>query len=1013
MARSFRFDASTLIALGLAACGGGGGGPTTGPDVDFSPTASTSLSGNVTYKSVTIPAGVTITATSDLVLTVVNNMTLSGTLSGNCVAITLKVTGVFNNAGGTLNNSCADDPDAGAPGLLVIGAGGIIANGGESVSSGNFRMTNDPAQTLTTAPGAVSPEAVAAHGEHASAGSVGCSYTNYTTRFIPQSRAKGKNGTPKGDDGKDGYFKDLGPCIGGANISGLTMSGQKGGDGGDGTVTNSATQAVGGKGGNAGAMLITAPSGDITFSGTNTINLPNGGTGGAANGTGATPGGAGNASGGDGGDAQPTGFNGSPLTIQATTGSIINNGTLNINGGRGGDGGPGTATGGAGSNGATGGPGGTVTAFGGTGGKSADKRLVASGSVGGTGVINVGGGDGGTGGAATANGGNGGNGSPGAGGNGGGMLARGGTGGNAQLKNQNGAITGHGGVGGNATYHAGLGGNGGDNCPNTGGAGGMGGSASGGGGTAGTPAPAGTPQVKAIVAGNGGNGGMGLGPFGPKGVNGPPADNDGNSFKDGNPGGPCPASVSATVTPPTQNVTQGGTGSVHVVITRTNFNGAVTVTVKDQSGAVVGTGSIGAGGTSTDVSFPVPAGAGTGSKTYTVEVSGTGITTVTQPFTVVIAQATGTAVTGQYCGGTKQAIGIWFSDDAAASWTQGTLTGQSFSHTFPGTKAGLALLINTGSGFETDVYQFGSTELAFEMTDLCSSSTVGTNTVNGTVRGMVAGQHAFTTLGNSSAFVNANGSADVPFQWLNVKPGTLANIWALMDVSNTPLKTGISRGNVVPTGSTILIDYATSMTPDSRTVSASNVGTDSPFLASFYWTPTSLATLFQASSASATLYNLANAQHQSGELFGVEAGASATGDFRFVVSYSNTFSNQTLDLPNKITFAQSCLSSGSPVRFQVSGTVAATLSQFFFVNASQGTRSVNIYETSTFNDGSASYAIAVPSLPGYPAADGIQAGSSFSLSKTAEGATGGSAFGTPVSGELLSAAQHSTTASCP
>jgi hypothetical protein len=641
-----------LVPLVLIGCSkSGGDGSPTGPGADFSPTSNTTLSGAATYKSVTIPAGVTVTVTSDLTLTVQGDMKLSGTLQGTCVGITIKADGVFSNTGGTINNSCPTEPDAGGPGVLVIGKAGIAVDGGELVTTGDLRMTNDASQTLTTPVGVVGAEALVANqflGQ--STGGVPCSYRNYTTRFIPVSRAKGANGSPKGVDGADGHFKDLGPCVGGINIENLTMSGQKGGDGGDGTVTGS-TQAVGGKGGNMGAMLITAPGGNITFNGTNTITTPDGGKGGNATGTGLPGGGSASALGGAGGDEAPTGFGGSPILISAAAGSIIVNGQLNIVVGTAGDGGNGTATGGNGNDGSPGQPGGPATATGGVGGKTLDKRFTAVGSVGGNGTITVSGGNAGKGGDATANGGNGGNGLPGAaGGKGGTMTAQGGNGGTAQLKNFAGVLIGNGGAAGNARYAGGNGGAGGSNCPaGAGGAGGGGGDAVGGAGNPGTGFHAGAAgNAQANNAGNGNKGGDGNGPGGggAAGNNIPPANPAPASFMPGVPGAPCPGTVTLTVTPPNQSVNQGGQGSVHIVIVRGgSFTGPVTLTVKDDQGNVLGTATIPLGSTQADIPFTIPATFGTGTHTFTVTASGDGFTTTSQTFVVAVAAATSASVT--------------------------------------------------------------------------------------------------------------------------------------------------------------------------------------------------------------------------------------------------------------------------------------------------------------------------------------------------------------------------------
>ena len=616
-----------------------GGSSVTGPGSDFAPTSNTTLSGTVSYKSVTIPAGVTVTVSSDLTLTTTGDVTLSGTLQGDCVAVTITAGGQFVNSGGTISNSCSVDPAAGPPGVLVIGTTGINASGGTVTTSGNLRFTNDPTQTLGSS-NVVSAASAAPRPEAANSGTVPCQFTNYTTRSIPSSRSNGAAGSPKGADGADGHYHDLGPCVGGIQIAGLTMSGQKGGDGGTGTVTGS-TQAVGGKGGNAGAILITAPSGDIVFSGTNTINTPDGGRGGDATGTG-LPAGSASALGGAGGDEAPTGFGGSPILIQAATGSITVNGNLVINVGTAGAGGNATATGGNGVN--PGQAGGPATATAGAGGKTANATFTATGAVGGTGTITVTGGNAGNGGNATANGGTGAAGNPGqTGGAGGTMTAQGGNGGNAQLKNAQGILIGIGGNAGNATYTAGNGANGGSNCPNAGGAGGAGGSAVGGAGNPGTGAPAGAAgKATASNAGNGAKGGDGNAPGagGAAGGNSPPANPAPGSFQPGTPGAPCAGTGSQTISvvPSSQSVNEGSTVSVSVLITRsTNFTGADTIRIKDPSGNVVISFVTSPGATNAGFQFTIAQSVPAGTYTYTATANGDGApATVSQTFIITV-----------------------------------------------------------------------------------------------------------------------------------------------------------------------------------------------------------------------------------------------------------------------------------------------------------------------------------------------------------------------------------------
>jgi hypothetical protein len=1002
----------------------------TGQLTAFNPTSNASIGGTLNYTSVNIPAGVTVTATSDLILNATGAVTIAGTLAGDCKNISVSSDGALTVTG-TVNNGCsAGIPGTGAPAITLVGKGGYSFNGAAAtVASGNVTITDDPTATdADFAPPASSESSLRSGGQPANVG-VPCNVFAYTNSANPASAPDGADGTPTGANGKDASTWTL-RCKGGADIviGTISLTGQHGGKGGKGTHSHpTAAVSRGGNGGKGGTVKIQA-TGSIALGG-GTINTGNGGVGGAAQadgtGNGGTVGASADATGGNG--AEPGLF-----TAKAKNGNINITGALTLNIGSAGRGGDAIANAADGHDAepcppALGGP---ATATGGDGGTTQDKQLIASGAVSGLANITVTGGAAGNGGDATAKGGKGGKGAkackPGA--TGGDPTAKGGKGGDANLRNQAGVKIANGGNGGKMEDKDGKGGHGWDDCSapfEDGGPGGQGGTSRGFNGSAGNGFSLGIYGAAIFtVVSNGGDGGNGLAP----GAGGPAGPNSALlinvaatinpvSFTPGNPGAVCNG-FTMIVTPPLQTVQQNGSGSVHVVITRTGtFTGAVTVTVKDQNGTVRGTGNIPVGSTTTDVSIAVPTGFTLGTNAWSVTGTGASVPDQQQNVQVnVTAAGSGTAINGQYCGApTRQALMFWYSDDAGATWNQGVLNSQSFSHTFPGTKAGVALLIDTGGGGrETDVWNFGTAEMQFEMGGLCTSTQGFTgSTVNGQAHGVAVGQHANTYLGNSFANIIGTGS-DVAFHWDNVKPGTNDVIGVVQNASNVPLNTYIWRGITVPTASTLMLDYTTAPPSDVRLFTITNGAGGSAFFQNSYWTPTTNALIYNASGLmTGNMYNLPSSIHQSGELYVAEAGVSSSNDFRFLLTYNNAFANQTFNLPNAIAFANSCLSSGSPVRFQVSGTVPASLSSFFSVTAFQGSHTVNIFETNTFNDGSASYVMGIPILPGYPAADGIQAGSSFNLSKTAEGTTGGTAFGGPTDGLVISAAQHFITTSCP
>jgi PKD repeat protein len=234
----------------------------------------------------------------------------------------------------------------------------------------------------------------------------------------------------------------------------------RGQDGGDGRNQVAAGSARGQDGGNGGGVRFYV-NGRLTVCGGVTLTAGDGGKGGDATATG-RPGGPASARGGNGGRA------GREALFVATIGISFEEPGITIDGGNGGAGGFGRATGGAGEDRCTtaqaGGP---ATAYGGNGGL-ASKAAIARGRVSGLGNVTLSGGQGGDGGEATGTGGAGGNAvcaTTAHGGAGGRAFARSGRGGDAYLTGAwrryviaAGAYTA--GDGGLATAAGGAGGNG-------------------------------------------------------------------------------------------------------------------------------------------------------------------------------------------------------------------------------------------------------------------------------------------------------------------------------------------------------------------------------------------------------------------------------------------------------------------------------------------------------------------------------------------------------------------------
>ncbi len=519
--------AGALLALG---CSNG-----TDPDGQdrFRPGSNTTLSGRVSLSSFTIPAGVTVTASADLVLRVSGDVTIAGDLQGDCTLLDLSATGVLSVTG-NISNACSTAVIS-PPALTLVGKAGYRFTGATTTSSGEVLVSNDPTLPLAAPP---------APGGLAQAATYDCVSDGRAWIAAPNPGFAAANSGPVGAVGKPGSKWTL-ACRGNALFSNTTVRGQAGGRGGDGAdFSDMAATATGGAGGTGGHLLVHV-TGRLDFTGVTVLRSGAGGAGGAATALGqqnatlpaAPPATAVGGSGGDGGAIGVRGLGG--LSVA---------GSLELAVGAGGEGGDVIAKGGPGAAASLdrdAQPGGAATATGGDGGNAPAANLVSPGPIGGGGVVNLSEAIGGAGGSGDATGGGGGGGASVRrdGASGGAIVAYPGRGGSSSLGNLA--------TNGDVVFRGGNGGGGFGSCApgnGWGGMGGRGGHASGGnlrGGGGGT--------VSIVRGSNGGFGGGGLG----SGLGGPAGENhiaasagaiaSNPVFTPGSPGSGCTFHVTLTV----------------------------------------------------------------------------------------------------------------------------------------------------------------------------------------------------------------------------------------------------------------------------------------------------------------------------------------------------------------------------------------------------------------------------------------------------------------------------------
>ena len=487
-----------------------------GQEVVVLPSQDTTLNGTIVTTRFEVPAGITVTLGSDVVIKSSVQVKVDGTIRGDCRRFEVDGSGELLVTG-TVDNSCAAAGAAGKP-LMLVARGGYSLNGATIRSSGAVELTNDPGLG-TAALRFAEPQPTALQGwvgRPASLLAPPCFLANTTVAASPARAQDGAGGLPTGGSGGPGAPTRI-RCQGLLSLGGgVDIRAQGGGDGGNGLDQDwDGVVAQGGDGGVGGELLLHVV-GDLVFTGSNRLEAGQGGRGGVAlaqaqQGSGPKAGGA-TASGGKGGDA-------GLMTLLATV--ILDFvGPTELAPGRGGDGGDGIAEGATGADaGATfAQEGGDATASGGPGGTVPDMALGIGAAVSGLSNVTVSGGEGGWGGDGVADGGPGGHGSanhavPGDGGR---MTATGGAGGESKFRRFGGARTSVGGDGGHAEMQNGFGGNGGLRCLipqgfQPGVTGGRGGDMTGTHGVGGIGSVQGAAGGNKLVsAGGGGRGGVGM-----------------------------------------------------------------------------------------------------------------------------------------------------------------------------------------------------------------------------------------------------------------------------------------------------------------------------------------------------------------------------------------------------------------------------------------------------------------------------------------------------------------------
>ncbi len=223
------------------------------------------------------------------------------------------------------------------------------------------------------------------------------------------------------------------------------------------------------------------------------------------------------------------------------------------------------------------------------------------------------------------------------------------------------------------------------------------------------------------------------------------------------------ADYSLSLSPAALTVAQGATGTSTVNISRTNFTGAVDLTLSNAPAGITGSFSA-ASTTGNNSTLTVGVGSAVAPGVYNLSVNGTSTLNRSTTLTLTVTSAGGsTGVTLAFAACGEKPVWVAFQD-GDGQWTRLTSTNNFYSFTLTSGRGGLAFVTIPGVNLPYLVVQYFT---AAEFSSVTSCQTLGT--INGTVTGLDGTHSARISLGLGFGFA----SSTVPnFQIERVRTGT-------------------------------------------------------------------------------------------------------------------------------------------------------------------------------------------------------------------------------------------------
>jgi len=462
------------------------------------------------------------------------------------------------------------------------------------------------------------------------------------------------------------------------------------------------------------------------------------------------------------------------------------------------------------------------------------------------------------------------------------------------------------------------------------------------------------------------------------------------------------AAIVLTTSPATLSVQQGQSGTTTLTIARTNFTGAVALTSSGEpAGVAVSFNPPSVTGTTSTVTVAVGAAVAANTYTITLTGAGTGITsaTVTLSLTVTASGGGSGNVTLTFCQQSGIPLWVGYSNNGGA-WTQATGTNNVYSFTI-NTRGIIAYVLPSGNSTQLQVIYGTQAELTGRGAALCTN-TNPTKTINVTVNGVGAGEIGSISMsGGGGTVIGGIGSNIVQLQNVLDGPRDLIGArGALVGQAITTNSIVIQRDLNLPNNGSATVDFATGLTPASRTVTIANLGAqEATFLGAFLsknFTAANLSVSAGGTSLTRTWFGVPDANTVAGDfhvqtVLATNAGQTAAFPSRAVIVWNRLALSQTLTLPNAITTPPTvAVASNTPyATINSSWTIENPFNQFWTLSFSPSSNA-----PSAIVSGSAAYFGAGPvqlNIPNFGSsfnsAHGLQAGVALTWMFTGNGGT--------------------------